>query len=312
MNKKYIIALSILIILIVSFFVLFSNKKEKVVSDDKIKVVTSFYPLYFFTSEIAGDRATVLNIIPSGAGPHGYEPTARDMATIEDSDLLILNGIGLEGWGDNIKTNLEDKDTYIVIAGEGLATIEKKGEEEHEENNNNGIDPHIWLSPVLAIQMADKIESGLSIVDPKNSYYYKSNTEILKKKLNILDEEFKQSLTTCGSKNIIVSHSAFAYLAQEYNLNQISIAGLSHEEEPSQKEMTEISKFAKENNVKYIFFENLVSPKLSEAIAREIGAKTLVLDPIGGLTDNEISEGKDYFSEMRNNLVNLKIALECI
>ncbi|HNW71447.1 MAG TPA: zinc ABC transporter substrate-binding protein [Candidatus Paceibacterota bacterium] len=314
MNKKYIIGLSILVVLIIGSFVLFSNKKENVVSNDRVKIVTSFYPLYFFTSQITGDKAIVSNITPAGAEPHEYEPTARDIASIENSDLLILNGGGLESWGENIKTNLNGKNTNIVTAGEGLITIENK-EEEHEEDGHEGhhhvTDPHIWLSPILAIQMVDKIELGLSLKDPNNSSYYKANAEILKNKLSTLDEEFKKGLVTCESKNIITSHSAFAYLAQAYGLNQVSIAGLSSEEEPSSKEITEIAKFAKINNVKYIFFETLISPKLSETIAKEIGAQTLVLNPIEGLTEDEISNGKDYFSEMRSNLVNLKIALQC-
>jgi len=315
MNKKYIVGLLILVVLIVVSFVLFSGKKENVVSNNKVKVVTSFYPLYFFTSEITGDKAVVSNITPAGAEPHEYEPTARDIASIENSDLLILNGGGLESWGENIKTNLNNKNTNVITAGEGLITIESKEEEheeeEHEGHHHHGTDPHIWLSPVLAIQMVDKIESGLSLKDPNNSSYYKANALIIKNKLSILNEEFKQGLITCKSKDIITSHSAFAYLAQSYGLNQIPIAGLSSEEEPSSKEMTEIAKFAKNNNVKYIFFETLISPKLSETIAKEIGAQTLVLNPIEGLTENEINNGKDYFSEMRSNLVNLKIALQC-
>jgi len=301
------------------FLIISDNKKQEVVSSDKIKVVTSFYPLYFFATEITKDRAIVSNVIPTGAGPHGYEPTARDITNIENSNLLILNGGDLEGWGENIKMNLKDKDTHIVIAGEGLMTIENKeesdeGHEENEEENgdhNYATDPHVWLSPILAIKMVGKIEAGLSLVDPNNSSFYKTNAEVLKNKLSLLDEDFKKGLSSCLSKDIVVSHSAFTYLAQAYNLNQISIAGLSPEEEPSPKDMIKIVEFAKINNVKYIFFESLASPKLSETIAREIGAKTLVLNPIGGLTIDEINEKKDYFSEMRNNLTNLKIALQC-
>ena len=117
MNKKYIIGLSILVVLVVGSFVFFSNKKESVISNNKVKVVTSFYPLYFFTSQIGGDKAIVSNITPAGAEPHEYEPTARDIASIENSDLLILNGGGLESWGENIKTNLNNKNTNVVTAG---------------------------------------------------------------------------------------------------------------------------------------------------------------------------------------------------
>jgi len=314
-TKKVLFAFGIVLLAVLAVVALLSlNKKED--NSLKIKVVTSFYPLYFFTSQITGDKAVVSNITPAGAEPHEYEPTARDMAQIESSNLLVLNGGGLEGWSENVQSNLNKDKTKVVVAGDGLTTKIIKEEGEHEEHaeeghHHDGIDPHIWLSPILAKQMIDKIELGLSEIDPINSSYYKSNAEILKNKLSVLDEEFKNGLATCESKDIITSHAAFAYLASTYELNQVSIAGLSSEEEPSSKEMAEIAQFAKANNVKYIFFENLISPKLSETIAKEIGAQTLLLNPMEGLTDDEIKSGKDYFSEMRSNLVNLKIALQC-
>lgn len=313
--KKVLFVLGIVLFAVLVIVALLSFNKKEENNSSKIKVVTSFYPLYFFTSEIVGDKADVSNLIPSGAEPHGYEPTARDMTLIESSNLLVLNGGGLEGWGENIQSNLNKDKTKVVVAGEGLTTkiMEEEEHEEHAEegHHHDGIDPHIWLSPILAQQMVDKIEFGLSEVDPNNSSYYKSNAEILKNKLSVLDEEFRNGLVSCGSKDIITSHAAFAYLASAYGLNQIPIAGLSTEEEPSSKEMAEIVKFAKANNVKYIFFESLISPKLSETIAKEIGAQTLLLNPIGGLTEDEINSGKDYFTEMRSNLANLKIALQC-
>ncbi len=297
--KKVLFVLGVVLFSILIIFTLLSSNKKEENSSSKIKIVTSFYPLYFFTSQIGGDKTEVSNITPSGAEPHEYEPTAREMAQIENSSLLVLNGGGLESWGENIKNNINKDKTKILVIKDILNT----------ENNN--IDPHIWLSPIIAIQMVDIIESELSKIDPNNSSYYKSNAEVLKNKLSLLDEEFKNGLASCESKDIITSHSAFAYLASTYGLNQISIAGLSSEEEPSSKEMTEIVKFTKDNNVKYIFFENLISPKLSLTIAKEIGAQTLLLNPIEGLGDDEIKSGKDYFSEMKNNLSNLKIALEC-
>lgn len=317
MNIKKILWISglVLLVLLLIILVLLNNTKKNNITNNKKQVVTSFYPLYFFTNEIAKDKINISNITPSGSEPHEYEPTPIDMTNIENSDLVILNGGGLESWGENIKINLNKSKTKIVSVGDNLFV--KKNDKNHKENeggenhHHGGLDPHIWLSPILAIQIVDKIESELSQIDTENQEYYKSNAHILKEKLSKLDGEFKDGLKTCVNKNIITSHAAFYYLASTYGLNQISIAGLSQEEEPSSKEMTEIVKFAKSNNVKYIFFESLISPKLSLTIAREIGAKTLLLNPIEGLTIEEIKSGKDYFSEMNNNLINLKIALEC-
>lgn len=127
----------------------------------------------------------------------------------------------------------------------------------------------------------------------------------------MLDKDYRSGLSKCNKKDIITSHAAFGYLAKEYGFNQLAIAGLSPDEEPTLQTLKNISDFAKKNNVQYIFFESLVSPKLSETIANEVGAKTLVLNPLEGLSIQDIAEGKNYFTEMRSNLNQLKIALQC-
>lgn len=305
MNKKYIFAVVLGIIVIGLLTLTTKNKNSPVISSHKPQVVASFYPLYFFASQIAGDKADVMNITPAGAEPHDYEPTGQDMAKIESSNVLVLNGGGLEAWGNDIEANIDPAKTTIVIAGGGLTT------QEVVEEGEKIIDPHIWLSPVLAGQMVAKIEGALVKVDPDNASYYRSNAEALKSRLGALDNEYKKGLAVCNEKNIITSHAAFGYLATTYHLNQVPIAGVSPDAEPSPKELADVAKFAKDNNVKYIFFESLISPKLSQTIATEVGAQTLVLNPLEGLTDDEIASGKDYFSEMKSNLGNLKIALQC-
>ena len=273
--------------------------------NDKLQVTTSFYPLYFFASEIAGDKAVVYNITPAGAEPHDYEPTPQDVARMEDSKLLILNGGKFEAWGDKMKDNLKNKPTIIVAVGEALIN------QDVVEDGEVVRDPHVWLSPVLVKKEVAAIVQGFVQADPENASYYETNAEKLGKKLDGLHAEFRQGLSSCQKKDIITSHAAFGYLAREYNLNQVAISGLSPDEDPSPQKLREAADFARKNQVKYIFFESLVSPKLSETIAYEVGAQTLVLNPIEGLSDDEINQGKDYFTEMRNNLTNLKIALEC-
>jgi len=282
------------------------GQPSKTVQSSKLQVVASFYPLYFVSQQIGGDKADVTNIVPAGAEPHDYEPTAQDMAKMESSRIIILNGGGLEAWSDNIKKNINAKNTTIITAGEGLTT------QLVMEDGQTGIDPHIWLVPPLAEKMVDRIAQGFEQADPINKTYYQSSSDALKNKLSDLDMAYKQGLGNCKEKNIITSHAAFGYLAATYGLNQVSIAGLSPDAEPSPSQLADIVKFAKANNVKYIFFESLVSPKLSETIATEVGAQTLVLNPIEGLSDRELAQGKNYLSVMQDNLTNLQIALECI
>ena len=309
MKNKLLQLASIALLVVILFFVFVSKnfkqtKPEAENNDSKINIVASFYPIFFFASKIGGEHVRVVNITPSGAEPHDYEPTTSDIAKIENSNLVIING-GVEVWADKIKDSLNNKNISIVKAGDGLLT------QDLAEEGKTSKDPHVWLDPTLAKKEVEKISEALQNIDSDNSQIYKQNTILLKNKLDSLDADFKKELASCKTKDIITSHAAFGYLSTRYDLQQVSIAGLSPDEEPSEKQLTEISKFAKANKVKYIFFENLVSPKLSETIANEIGAKTLVLNPLEGLTDDQMQKGENYFSQMQQNLKNLKIALEC-
>ncbi|MGB2791079.1 MAG: zinc ABC transporter substrate-binding protein [Candidatus Moraniibacteriota bacterium] len=271
----------------------------------KLQVVASFYPLYFFSQQIGGDKASVTNIVPAGAEPHDYEPTAQDMARMEKSGLIILNGSGLESWGDSIGKNINTAKTIIVVTGEGLTTREMTREDQLTT------DPHVWLDPVFAGKMVENITRGFEAANQENAIYFRENANQLLEKLKDVDIAYRSGLQKCAEKNIITSHDAFGYLAAEYGFNQVSIAGLSPDAEPSPSQLADIVQFAKVNNVRYIFFESLASPKLSQTIATEVGAQTLVLNPIEGLSDDEISKGKDYFSVMYDNLKNLQTALQC-
>ncbi|MEO6508871.1 MAG: zinc ABC transporter substrate-binding protein, partial [Patescibacteria group bacterium] len=271
----------------------------------KLTATTSFYPLYFFSSQIGGNKVSVKNITPSGAEPHDYEPTAQDVAFIEKSDLLVLNGGSLEAWGDKIKDNLKGTSVVIITASEGLTS------QHIEEEGKYIIDPHVWLDPVKAKKEIQTILNGFVKVDSQNKDYYTTNANRLLAQLDALDTKYKNGLMSCGQKDIITSHAAFGYLAKTYGLNQVPISGLSPDAEPSSKQLADVATFAKGHNVKYIFFESLVSPKLSETIANEVGAKTLVLDPIEGVSDGDMKAGKNYLTIMKDNLINLQLALEC-
>lgn len=306
-NKLISIVLILLIVILFGSFLAIKIREVHTTQNtsDKLQIVTSFYPLYFFASQIALDKAEIYNITPAGAEPHDYEPSTRDIAKIEDSSVLILNGAKLEPWGDEIKENLKDKKTLIIEVGETIAN------QEIVDDGEKMRDPHIWLDPILAKKEASTIAQALSQADPTNTAFYQANAQTLLIKLDFLDSQFRQGLNNCLKKDIITSHTAFGYLASRYGLNQVAISGLSPDVEPSVQQLTQVAEFAKKNQVKYIFFESLISPKLSQIIADELGAQTLALNPIEGLTDEEIKNGKNYFSEMENNLTNLKIALEC-
>jgi len=264
------------------------------VGTTRVSVVASFYPLAFLADEIGKEKIAVKNLTPVGVEPHEYEPTARDMVEIQQAKLLILNGENFEGWVKKVKSEL--KNVLVVEAAKDLMI----------EN-----DVHVWLSPELAKQEARVILSGLVQIDPLNRDYYMENEKLLENKLEKMTVDFRNGLSNCTHQEIIVSHGAFGYLAREFGLKQVAISGISPDEEPSMKQLTEVAQFARKNNVKYIFFERLISPKLAETIAEEVGAKTLVLDPIEGIDNNDIAVGKNYLTIMEDNLANLRTALEC-
>ncbi|MBI4407673.1 MAG: zinc ABC transporter substrate-binding protein [Candidatus Kerfeldbacteria bacterium] len=261
-------------------------------TNGRLKVATSFYPLYYFASQIGGDYAAVTNLTPTGTEPHDYELTPQDIAAIQDSQLLVLNGGQLEPWVEDVTADLSSN-TIIVEVVTGLT------------------DPHVWLSPQRAKAEVEKITDGFIQADPSHVTDYTTNSQALLDRLDQLDTQYADGLANCDSNVIITSHAAFSYLASDYGLEQLSIAGLSPEAEPSLDELADITDFSKQNNVHYIFFESLVSPKLAETIANEIGAATLVLNPIEGLTDEEVAAGEDYVTVMQTNLINLQTALGC-
>ncbi len=295
MNTKKAILFIVFVLAIISIvFVLNNRAQNPNISSGKLQISAGFYPLAFFAKQIGGDRVQVFTVTPAGAEPHDYEPSAKDITTISRSKILFLNGGGMEPWEEGVKKNLSAKTTVFTASD----IFQYK-------------DPHYWLSPNLSSQIIDEMTKTLSDSDSTHASEYQENALLLKNKLAKLDNEYKTSLANCSKKEIITSHDAFGHLASSYGFKQVSIAGLSPEAEPSSRQLADISAFARSNDIQYIFFESLVSPKLSETIAQEIGAKTLVLNPIEGLTKDEISSGKDYFTEMKANLINLQIALQC-
>lgn len=294
-----------------------SYEKTSSENDSELTIYTSIYPMYDFTTKIVGDKATVVNMIPAGMEPHDWEPSAADIIGLEKADVFIYNGLNMEHWVFDVLNSLENKDLIIVEASKGTTLLEgghvHTEEDEHEDHDEElaGIyDPHVWLNPMNAKIEMKNIMDGLILADPKNKDYYNANYAKYAIELDLLDEEFTSTLSSQTNRNIIVAHEAFGYLCKAYGLNQVAIDGLSPDSEPNPARMAEIIAFGKEESIKVIFFEELVSPKVAETIADAIGAKTDILNPLEGLSEEQISQGEDYFSIMRQNLEAIKAALE--
>ena len=270
--------------------------KDEEISADKPLVYTSFYALCDFASEIAGDNAQIVNMVPAGTEPHDWEPGVKDMAGLNEADIVLYNGMGMESWTDKAFASLENADTVFVKVSDGADIYDSA-------------DPHIWLDPENVKIMCGNILSALCEADPEHSEAYKANYDSYISELDELDSAFSSELAPYKGRSIVVSHSAFGYLCNAYGLKQEPLDGVSADSEPSPDRMMELVNFIKSNDIKYIFCEKLVSRKTAETLAEETGAELLYLDPFEVLTEEEISRGDNYISVMYSNLENLKKAL---
>jgi len=319
MNSKKLISIIAIFTVLISgtFFAIFFNSKKSdsekpSTSNPKPLVVASFYPLYFFTSEIGKDLITVKNTTPNGVEPHDYEPTSQQIQDIYNSKLFVFNGAGLDPWAEKIEKDVESRKVKTINISQNfniLKPLESPNPESQEEVEE--FDPHIWLDPEMAKKQVEIIQNKLIEIDPNNKSKFEQNAKNLKIKLDTLDSDYKTKLAVCSKNQIITSHNFLQYVAKKYNFISTPISGISPDSEPSSQNLAFLSKLVKEKNLKYIFTETLSSPKLAQTIATETGAKTLGLNPIEGLTEEEVKAGKDYFSIQKENLDNLAIALEC-
>jgi len=284
-----------------------SENVSQASSGKRLKVYTSFYAMYDFTQKVGGDKIDVKNLVPAGTEPHDWEPATTDIVNLENADVLVYNGASMESWVEKVLASLQNKKLVTVEASKSLDLMAGHAE---EGETTTKYDPHVWLNPQNAKKEMENIKDALVQADPANKNTYESNYMKYAAQFDELNQEYKTAAASFTGKDIIVAHQAFGYLCKAYGLNQIAIEGLTADSEPDPARMSDIIKFAKEHNVKTIFFEDLVSPKVSETIAKAVGAKTATFNPLEGLTDEEQSKGLEYVSVMKQNLQTLKEALK--
>ena len=282
--------------------------------DGRLRVLTSFYPMYDFACKIGGDCIDVTNMVPSGTEPHDWEPSTNDFKNLEKADVFIYNGADMEPWADDLLVSRSDT-LRVVEASENVELRTTDGEHEHAhehedaDHHHGDFDPHVWLDPENAKIEMEAIRDALCAADPENSTVFQSNYEKYAAELDALDAEFREKLAPLPNRTIVVAHEAFGYLCDAYGLTQVGIEGLSPDSEPDPGRMAEVIDFVREHSISTIFFEELVSPKVAEAIASETGAQAKMLSPLEGLSDEQAAAGADYFSVMHDNLAALMEAL---
>ena len=283
---------------------------------DKLQVVTTFYPMYDFTKQVAQDDAEVSMLLEAGMEVHSFEPSSQMIAEIQDADVFIYNSPEMETWVPDVLASIDTSDMVVICASDAITLLEYEGEahahdhESEEKGANAGhshtVDPHVWLDPVLAQTEVSTIAEGLAEADPDNAEDYLENAGIYNGKLNELDEAYRAAFEGTENRTFVTQHAAFAYLAARYDLNQISVTGLNAEVEPSAAALATLSDYVKANNILHIYFENNASSQTAETLAEEVGVELAVLSPLEGITEEDQKKGSDYISVMLDNLEALK------
>jgi zinc transport system substrate-binding protein len=289
------------------------EKGEKVTTGEKkLKVVTTLFPLYDFAKNIGGQKADITLLLPPGVEPHAFEPRPGDILKIHKADIFIYTGRFMEPWVEDILKSIGSQGPLVIDSSKVIKLSEETGENEGKHESGE-MDPHIWLDFSNARKMVVNILDGFLRRDLANKDFYLKNAEDYKKKLDELDKNYRDSLSSCKKDTIIHGgHFAFGYLARRYHLKYLSAyKGFSPNAEPTPWSLIELSKKLKEHGISYIFYEELIMPKVSEAIAKETGAKLMMLHGAHNITKDEMDRGVTFISLMEQNLSNLKVGLEC-
>ncbi|WP_203362533.1 zinc ABC transporter substrate-binding protein [Bacillus sp. REN10] len=309
------------------------ENKEGNKQDAPLQVYTTIYPLTFFTEEIGKEFVEVESVLPAGVDAHTYEPTSKTMIDIAQADLFMYNGLGLEPFGDKLNESMKSEKVKVVEVGKTIdidahkqmhaheeathgdhedhAAHEQENEEAHghDDGHHHGdTDPHVWIDPTLAIQMAEVVKDQLIELQPEHKAEFENNFNSLKEQLSKLDEQFHEMADHAKNKEFLVSHAAFGYWEKNYGLKQISVAGLSPTDEPSQKQLKDMVETAKEHNIKYVIFEQNITPKVAKIVQSELRAEALQIHNLAVLTKEDEAKKENYVTLMEKNIETLKKA----
>lgn len=280
---------------------LLTGCNNSIESNNKLTIVTSFYPMYISTLNIVKDipDVEVINMTAPQTGClHDYSLSTKDLKTLSIADIFVINGAGMESFLDDVID--EYSDLKIIEASNGISLI---------EDTDHDVNPHVWVSISKNIEEVSNIAKELSAFDPNHASEYEANADAYIAKLENLRTEMHAALDNVNNKDIITFHEAFPYFAEEFNLNIAGVIEVEPDSEPSAKEVENIISIINEKNIKALFTEPQYSSKIADTIAKETGASIYTLDPIvtGDANENAYD---DYIVKMQENLNTLKEALK--
>lgn len=305
-KKKNIIGIFSIIVGIcgsAGWWLIVQREKHTEVSAETLTVVTTLYPLTYMAQNVGGTEVTVRSVVPAGTEPHEYEPTARDVVSMYQADIFVLNGGGIDAWAEKLRLELEQRGVTVIQMSDFINM--------QVDASFGTPDPHFWLDPTLMRNAVSIIGTAFINRDPLRADKYTENMMRLDTQLSALDETYQAGLQRCALRTFVTSHDAFRFLARRYHLEALSVNGMSPDAEASQRTLADLTVIVRERSIPVVFFETLASPKVAETLAREANVMTAVLNPIEGLTEAERTAGQDYSTLMHNNLLSLQSALRC-
>lgn len=312
MKNKIIVGIIALVAIVGGMIALSQIKgtKQKNIDAGKIKITTTLFPLYDMAKNIGADKADVSLLVPPGMEPHTFEPKPSDIIKINEADYFVYTGRFMEPWAEDIINGVRNKNLIAVDASKGTRMIPAVF---HDRDEPRGaLDPHIWLDFDNAKIMAKNIADALAATDPADKAFFQHRVDAYNTKLIELDAAFRTTLSTCKSREIVYGgHYAFGYLARRYGLKYLTAQGVSPDAEPTAKDLVRLVEQIKKNNIHYVFYEELTSPKIAETIARETDAKILLLNAAHNVTKDQFERGVSFFDILHADLEQLKIGLEC-
>ncbi len=285
--------------------------------DDRFTVTATIFPLAEIARAVGGPSVEVVTLVPPGVEAHEYAPGVRELVSAASSDVFISVGAGFDDWATETAVAVQDADGFSFVASDQVDLLEGGELDHHEEAidaehaHEGGQDPHFWLDPVRMMVLVPKIEQLFIVADPEHAESYRANAEAYTAELLALHEAYELGLSTCMTREIVVTHDAYSYLASRYGLSTHAILGLSPEDEPSVGELADLTQFIREEGVTTLFFEEAAGQTLAQTLVDEVGVASAVLSPLENVTAEQDAMGATYTSVMKDNLEALQQALIC-
>ena len=276
----------------------------------KLKVITTLFPLYDMAKHIGADKAEVSLLLPPGVEAHSFEPKPGDIVKISEADVFVYTGKFMEPWAEDIIKGVVNKNLFVVDASRGTKMI--PGVFHDADEPAGSLDPHIWLDFDNVKIMVNTIVQAFQFKDTANKDFYERKANEYSNRLTELDSSYKTTLATCKDREIVYGgHYAFGYLAKRYGLKYLAAQGVSPDAEPTASDLVKLVEQIKKDKIKYVFYEELTSPKIAETIAGETNAKLLLLNAAHNLSRDQFDKGLSFFDILKRDLDNLRVGLEC-